>query len=828
MIRCGRLLSGAILGVLAVGAIVAPDRIVAETEAGLMHRLTLAEYQSTLSYWRKQHPEAFGFEQRALTADSLPLYLLKITDHKVPDADKQVCLVTAMHSGPERSGTTACLALAEWLLGEDVEAVETRKKQVVLIMPVMNPTALFHTDRFRNAAGVDPYTGLGKLGKIIDVKTMTLKNPADAPEIAALWSVLDEYRPEVHADLHGTGLQEFDPNQLGARRMFDGQIMTEITASAYSNYILRPWDWRVTEAMIAAGQEAGFGSDRFEADAQRLFWGPEVAPHAGRLWTGQPLFYSAHYGYFKYHTMILAVETGWEASTVARMRGLLRIGNSRWPDETAPGYPVNRIKNFVGSFVTAEGATAAERRASRVELWDKQQALSLGFLYPQMDGRASLVCAISSQARQAVQGDLAGFGGRIAPWIGEEAARNVQAFVHAGPEIKLAMDAGVSLPADPKVTGFDHGIGFRLRLPYRDVRKLDVHLNGRALKPDGRDGYEVWQADGFTQLQVHVPAERTTEQGLFVITCAYQPPIRRQTGWMPPPAVRQELNSDLADALPPTLAEVPYGAHFRQTMDFWRAKREDPAPLVVFIHGGGWAGDDKTEVYHRFDLKRMLDAGVSIASIDYRFTSDASGAGVTPPVQWPMDDCAAGLQFIVSKAEEWGLDTSRLATCGVSAGGCAALWLAMRDHDAPLAPIKCAAAIAPQTSLDPLELREWMPNFFRLGDAFGFRTDGKDRDAEFQRFFEARAQMLPWIRRYSPIAHASKDDPPLFLDFPRQQKLPVKGESQDDAIHSALMGTMLKERLQPLGVEVQIHGPAFPETTDPSLEAFLIRELGGG
>jgi hypothetical protein len=38
----------------------------------------------------------------------------------------------------------------------------------------------------------------------------------------------------------------------------------------------------------------------------------------------------------------------------------------------------------------------------------------------------------------------------------------------------------------------------------------------------------------------------------------------------------------------PTLANVPYGAHERQVMDFYRAESKMPTPVVFFIHGGGW------------------------------------------------------------------------------------------------------------------------------------------------------------------------------------------------------------------------------------------------
>ena len=40
-------------------------------------------------------------------------------------------------------------------------------------------------------------------------------------------SVIDEYQPEVHADVHGTGLQEYPEELLGDRTRYQGQMMFE-------------------------------------------------------------------------------------------------------------------------------------------------------------------------------------------------------------------------------------------------------------------------------------------------------------------------------------------------------------------------------------------------------------------------------------------------------------------------------------------------------------------------------------------------------------------------------------------------------------------------
>ena len=104
--------------------------------------------------------------------------------------------------------------------------------------------------------------------------------------------------------------------------------------------------------------------------------------------------------------MILTQEVAWEQSAVARMKGLFRIGNGVWLDERLPGYPVNRMRHFVGHYVTAYGRSAAsaprEPRRTVVEAGRLRAGL---YLYPQTDGRESLVPAVTAAAKKAVAAD---------------------------------------------------------------------------------------------------------------------------------------------------------------------------------------------------------------------------------------------------------------------------------------------------------------------------------------------------------------------------------------------------------------------------------------
>jgi acetyl esterase/lipase len=278
---------------------------------------------------------------------------------------------------------------------------------------------------------------------------------------------------------------------------------------------------------------------------------------------------------------------------------------------------------------------------------------------------------------------------------------------------------------------------------------------------------------------------------------------------------------------------VAYGPHRMQVIYFWRAKSDQPTPLLVYIHGGGWQGGDRSVV--RSMLLPALEAGISVVSVEYRFVTEAMLAKVSPPLQWPMDDAARALQFVRSRATEWNIDKTRIAASGSSAGGCTSLWLVFHDDLAdpasadPVARestrLLCAAVDRAQTTLDPQQMKEWTPNSDYGGHAFGFMPDPHDlktRDTQFPQFLAARDSLLPWIQRYSPIAHVTKDDPPVYLLYTTP---PAMGKDDAEARHSANFGVPLQEKLRGLGVECELVYPGAPNVKHATMTAYLIERL---
>jgi uncharacterized protein (TIGR02246 family) len=285
----------------------------------------------------------------------------------------------------------------------------------------------------------------------------------------------------------------------------------------------------------------------------------------------------------------------------------------------------------------------------------------------------------------------------------------------------------------------------------------------------------------------------------------------------------------------PTVADVSYGPHPRQVMHFWKAPSataDRPAPLLFYVHGGGWQGGDRLGGLAR-QLPRFLDAGISVASVEYRFISDAMAAKIDPPVRAPLEDAARALQTVRSKAAEWQVDPHRIAGSGASAGGCTCLWLAFHDDmadpasDDPVARQStrlCAVAVeGAQTTLDPVRMKEWTPNSRYGGHAFGFMDSPEARDARFADFLAARDRILTTIERYSPESHVSADDPPVYLSF---WEPPSPREPSRDPTHTANFGLLLAERLDKAGVPYELAYPGAQAPRHATALDFLVAAFG--
>lgn len=101
---------------------------------------------------------------------------------------------------------------------------------------------------------------------------------------------------------------------------------------------------------------------------------------------------------------------------------------------------------------------------------------------------------------------------------------------------------------------------------------------------------------------------------------------------------------------------------------------EGPAPALVFYHGGGFVlgGLDS----HDRDCRALANRGRCVViAVDYRLAPEH-------PFPAAAEDAQAALQYVVAHADELGVDPSRLAVGGDSAGGNLAAVAAIAARDA--------------------------------------------------------------------------------------------------------------------------------------------------
>jgi hypothetical protein len=271
-------------------------------------------------------------------------------------------------------------------------------------------------------------------------------------------------------------------------------------------------------------------------------------------------------------------------------------------------------------------------------------------------------------------------------------------------------------------------------------------------------------------------SEKTSENTPVLKTLLERPPARK------------------AAAQAATKVDVPYGDHERHILDFWQAESDDPTPLFIWIHGGGFRGGDKKSFPG--DLRsKCLSAGISCASIHYRLSGHA-------PYPAQMLDSARAVQFLRSKAAEWNLDPNRFAAGGSSAGSGISQWLGYHDDladaesDDPIAKqstrLSCVFPINMQSTYDPRVIKRIIP-----GDAYKHtalisffgRPNGWDWDSD-----PVDEELSALLSDASPITHLTKDDASIFvLCYARAA---TKGN-----IHHPKFGEHLKQAADKLGVQ---------------------------
>lgn len=266
------------------------------------------------------------------------------------------------------------------------------------------------------------------------------------------------------------------------------------------------------------------------------------------------------------------------------------------------------------------------------------------------------------------------------------------------------------------------------------------------------------------------------------------------TGPPPPPAHDAPVPAACALASGVRfLGGVPYAAvpGIRPLeLDLWLPPVRAAAPVVVFLHGGGWrVGSRRTAGPAYADaavgpFEQMALAGIAVASADYRLSGEA---------RWPaqLHDAKAAVRWLRCRAADLGIDADRIAAWGESAGGQLAEMLGLTGDRADFegtigitGPTSAVTAVA-----------AWYAPSDIAAVATDNGQDPTDPDTREALMLGAPAVTVPDIARAaSPVAHVTPGAPPFLL---------LHGTS--DVLIPGVQSERLRQALTAVGVPVELH-----------------------
>jgi len=274
-------------------------------------------------------------------------------------------------------------------------------------------------------------------------------------------------------------------------------------------------------------------------------------------------------------------------------------------------------------------------------------------------------------------------------------------------------------------------------------------------------------------------------------------------------APRNVAKKKAVETIQPTYADVRYGPAERNVLDFYQAKSDEPTPLIINIHGGGFVGGDKRSSINAAMVDAVRRAGISFASIHYRFVD---GKETIFPA--PQHDGARAVQFLRSKASEWNIDPKRVACMGGSAGAGISMWIGFHDElanpqssdpvERESTRIAAIGTFGGQGTYDPIAIKELVggrawehPSIFKV---YGITTA--------EEALHPTSERKKLYAEASAITHLTKDDPPLYMVY-NEADGPLPADARPgQGIHHPNFGRQLKKKMDELGIEnVYIYQP---------------------
>jgi acetyl esterase/lipase/enterochelin esterase-like enzyme len=276
-----------------------------------------------------------------------------------------------------------------------------------------------------------------------------------------------------------------------------------------------------------------------------------------------------------------------------------------------------------------------------------------------------------------------------------------------------------------------------------------------------------------------------------------------------------------------TFADIPEGVTVERdltyvTVDgkdlkldvYWQSEQTEPAPLIVWIHGGAWRKGNKANPLAR----SLLAEGYAVASVQYRLSQEAIF-----PAQ--INDCKAAVRWLRSNASRFNIDPEKFGAWGTSAGGHLVALLGTAGDVVDLA----GALDDTEVSSRVQAVCDWFgpTDFLRMNDIVG-KIDHDGWDSPESQLIGTTVQDHPdRVARANPVTYVTDDDPPFLIMHGAKDVTVIKNQSE--ILHAALQKTGVSSNMiliDDLGHGLRRDGKVPQELLDQVL-SFFDHELRG-
>jgi acetyl esterase/lipase len=186
-------------------------------------------------------------------------------------------------------------------------------------------------------------------------------------------------------------------------------------------------------------------------------------------------------------------------------------------------------------------------------------------------------------------------------------------------------------------------------------------------------------------------------------------------------------------------------------LDVYRPAGAPAYGLIVWVHGGAWRAGSRADV----DLKAMTELGWSVASVDYRLSTEARF-----PAQ--IHDITAAIRFLRAHASDYGFPADRIVIAGSSAGGHLAAEVGVTNRNAEL---EGSEGELPHVSSDV----QAIVDLYGASDLTTILAQSTPHGLEvrkpaLQLLLGGQSDAVPALARLaSPVFQVDPTDPPLLL-----------------------------------------------------------------